>query len=252
MARDWSYGEVLKAVFPLLDGEDLCSCMLVCHQWRDISRDDYLWKCICAKRWPSICKKPPPACNYYKLFLTFSAPPRPQPLLPAKLSFNDLEFYFDLWSEQKLIFSEAVPGSTLQTGIRKPPPGVSESLRAHLNNDEYKMMMKVDPMFNISLVRDVSVSVLACRKDTDQIACILHRSIFDYIDGTAFKALAYDYLKFSPNHPFVSGIRAWVSLLFLSSNADSIFDVFGIEVDFRNAANSENEVLWLFDMLDWK
>ncbi|KAJ0973899.1 hypothetical protein J5N97_015864 [Dioscorea zingiberensis] len=81
MAKDWSHGEVLKAIFPLLDGKDLIACMLVCRQWRDVARDDYLWKCICARRWPSFCKRPHPTLSYHKLFITFSRPPRPQPLL---------------------------------------------------------------------------------------------------------------------------------------------------------------------------
>ncbi|KAJ6834939.1 F-box protein isoform X1 [Iris pallida] len=252
MESHWSHGEVLKVVFPILDGEDLCSCMSVCRQWRDTARDDYLWKRICSKRWPSICKKPPPSLSYYKLFVTVSAPRQPQPLLPAKLSFTDLDFYFDIWSDEKLIFSEAVSGSTLLTGIKNPPSGMSESLRAHFGSDDYKMMVQVEPRFTFPLIRNVSVSVIVCRKDTGQMACILNRSPFDYIDWNASKALAYDYLNFSPDHPFVSGIRAWVSLLSLSSNDDSTFDVFGIEVDFRDAAVSENEVLRLLDMLDWK
>ncbi|KAJ6847031.1 F-box protein isoform X1 [Iris pallida] len=252
MTRDWSHGEVLKAVFPLLDGDDLCSCMCVCRQWRDVAQDDHLWKCICSRRWPSICKKPPPSLSYHKLFVTFSPPRQPQPLLPAKLSFKDLEFYFDLWSDENLIFSEAVSGSTLQAGIKNPPPGIPESLRAHLDSNECKMMVQVEPRLSIPHIRSVTVSVLVCRKDTDQVACILKRSMVGYIDGNAFKALAYDYLGFSSDHPFVSGIRAWVSLLFLSSSDDSVSDVFGIEVDFCDAAYSENEILWLLDMLDWK
>ncbi|XP_020258083.1 F-box protein At5g39250 isoform X2 [Asparagus officinalis] len=226
--------------------------MLVCHQWRDIAKDDYLWKCICAKKWPSIFKRPPPALSYHKLFVSFSKPRRTQPLLPPKLSFNDLDFYFDIWSDDKLIFSESISGTTLRLGIKNPPPGISDVLKSHLDNPDYKMMMQVEPRFTIPLGRSVSVSVLVTRKDTDQIACILNKSMFDYVDGTAFRALAYDYLTFSPTHPFVSGIRAWVSLLFLANNSDSIIDVFGIEMDFCDAANSENEVLWLLDILDWK
>jgi hypothetical protein len=41
--------EVLRAVFPLLDGKDLVFCMLVCRQWHEIAKDDYFWKCICAR-----------------------------------------------------------------------------------------------------------------------------------------------------------------------------------------------------------
>lgn len=58
--------EVLKAVFPFLDGVDLASCMAVDKQWKDIASDDFLWKCLCAKRWPSICKwSNPSTLTYY-------------------------------------------------------------------------------------------------------------------------------------------------------------------------------------------
>ncbi|KAE9605052.1 putative F-box domain-containing protein [Lupinus albus] len=51
---------------------DLASVMAVCKQWRDTARDDYFWKCLCAKRWPSICKQPnPPTGTYYNLYKTF-------------------------------------------------------------------------------------------------------------------------------------------------------------------------------------
>jgi hypothetical protein len=33
---------------------------------------------------------------------------------------------------------------------------------------------------------------------------------------------------------------------------DSVLDVFGIEIDFCDAAKSRDEVLWLLDILDWK
>ena len=33
---------------------------------------------------------------------------------------------------------------------------------------------------------------------------------------------------------------------------DGNMDVFGIEVEFCDAANFDSEVLWLLDMLDWK
>ncbi|KAJ0973916.1 hypothetical protein J5N97_015881 [Dioscorea zingiberensis] len=137
---------------------------------------------------------------------------------------NDLEFYIDLWSEEQLLFS-----------------------RGNL-----RMVMHVDPRFTIPLGRTVTVSILIGRKDTNEVACIVNRSVFDYVDGSAFRALAYDYLKFSPGHPFISGIRAWVSLLFMGNSNENIIDVFGIEIDFCDAASSETEVLWLLDMLDWK
>ncbi|THU63529.1 hypothetical protein C4D60_Mb01t16750 [Musa balbisiana] len=252
MTRDWLHGEVLKAVFPLLDGKDLASCMLVCRQWRDIARDEYLWKCICAKRWPSICKRPPPAISYYKLFVTFSRSQFNQSLPPARLSFDDLEFYIDVWLEQTLVFSEAVSGAALTTGIKNPPAGIPDTLKAHVDGADYKMIIQVEPRFTLSLGQRISVSVLLARKDTNEMACIINQSVFEYVDANAFQALAYDYLRFSAGHPFISGVRAWVSLLFMANSYNNVVDVFGIKIDFCDAANSENEVLWLLDMLDWK
>ncbi|XP_057487935.1 F-box protein At5g39250-like [Actinidia eriantha] len=249
-----SWAEVLKAVFPLLEGTDLTSCMLVSKQWREIAQDDYLWKCLCAKRWPSICKRlSPPTLTYYKLFQTFhKRQQRRKTLLPPRLSFNDLEFYIDIWMEERLIFSEVVPGPVLQNGIRVSPPGVCDMLRFHLEGPEYKMTLPVDPRFTIPLSHTASISVLVGRKDSNKVACIINKSIFDYIDRTAYRALAFDYLEFSLVYPFVSGIRAWISLLFMDHGSEGVIDVFGIEMDFCDAANSEEEVLWLLDMLDWK
>ncbi|RVX06761.1 F-box protein [Vitis vinifera] len=164
-----AYEEVLKAVFPLLEGADLASCMLVCKQWRDIAQDDYFWKCVCAKRWPSICKRPsPPTVTYYK---------------------------------REIIFSEVVPGPVLQTGIVVPPPGICDMLRFHLEGPEYKMTLLVEPRFTVPLMATVSVSVLVGRKDSKKVACIINKSMFDYIDRTAYRALAFDYLDFSPSIP---------------------------------------------------
>ncbi|MQL88479.1 hypothetical protein Taro_021045 [Colocasia esculenta] len=253
MTKDWALGEVLKAVFPLLDGDDLASCMLVCRLWRDVARDDYFWKCACAKKWPSIYKRQlAPALNHHKLFLTFTKHHRPQPLLPPKLSFEDLEFYIDLWSEEQLVFSAAASGLVLQSGINNPPSGICEVMRIHLDGPNFKMMMPVEPRLTIPRGRTVDASVLVGRCDNNKMACIVNHSVFDYVDGSAFRALAYDYLNFSPSHPFVSGVRAWLSLLFMAGGSDEAIDVFGIEIDFCDAASSETEVLWLLDMLDWK
>ncbi|KAK9272220.1 hypothetical protein L1049_002591 [Liquidambar formosana] len=248
-----TYEEVLKAVFPLLDGIALASCMVVCKQWRDIARDDYFWKCICAKRWPSICKRPnPPTITYHKLYKNFYKRQKCRTLLPPRLSFANLEFYIDIWSEERLIFSEVVPGPILQAGIKIPPPGICDMLRFHLEGPEYKMTLPVVPSFTVPSGQNVSVSVLVERKDSNRVACIINKSMFDYIDRTAYRALAFDYLDFSPDYPFVSGIRAWISLLFMEDGNEGVIDVFGIEMDFCDAANSEQEVLWLLDMLDWK
>ncbi|KAI4375278.1 hypothetical protein MLD38_013166 [Melastoma candidum] len=245
--------EVLKAVFPFLDGIDLTSCMAVCKQWRDIARDDYLWKCLCARRWPSACKRPtPPTVSYYKLYQTFFKRRHRRTLLPPRLSFDQLEFFIDIWAEDKLIFSEVVPGPVFLVGIRVPPPGISDMLKFHLEGTQYKMTLPVEPRFNVPLCQKAMVSVLVRRKDSNRVACIVSRSCFDYIDRTAYRALAFDYLEFSPMYPFISDIRAWISLLFMDYRNEGIVDVFGVEMDFCDAANSEEEVLWLLDMLDWK
>ncbi|KAL0343811.1 UNVERIFIED_CONTAM: F-box protein [Sesamum angustifolium] len=114
------------------------------------------------------------------------------------------------------------------------------------------MTLPMQPRFNIPLGQTVSVSVLVGRKDSKKVACIINKSVFDYIDRSTYRALAFDYLDFSPAHPFVSGIRAWISLLFMDHGNEGVIDVFGIELDFCDAANSEDQVLWLLDMLDWK
>nr|GMD55365.1 F-box protein At5g39250 [Ipomoea batatas] len=250
--------EILKAVFPFLEGTDLATCMLVCKQWCEIAQDDYFWKCLCAKKWPSLCKRPsPPTVTYYKLFQTFYKHKNRRIILPPRLSFNELEFYIDIWADDKIIFSEVVPGPVLQKGTWIPPPGICDVLRFHLEGPEYKMTLPVEPRFTVPLSQTVSVSVLVGRKDKNKVACIINKSIFDYVDRTAYRALAYDYLEFSsPVCLFVSGIRAWISLLFMDHGtegaSDVVIDVFGIEMDFCDAANSEEEVLWLLDMLDWK
>ncbi|KAG6398380.1 hypothetical protein SASPL_139838 [Salvia splendens] len=250
---EMSAEEILKVVFPLLEGRDLATCMSVCKQWREIAQDDYLWKCLCANRWPSVCKQSsPPILSYHKLFKSFYKRKRNRPLLPPKLSLKDLEFYIDIWTEEKLLFSEVVPGPVLQKGSWTPPNGISDVLRLHLTSPDYKMTFPMQPRFNIPLGQIVSVSVFVGRRDTQKVACIINKSICDYIDRSTFRALAFDYLDFSPAHPFVPSIRAWISLLFMYHGNESDLDVFGIELDFCDAANSEDQVLWLLDMLDWK
>ncbi|KAI5665719.1 hypothetical protein M9H77_15572 [Catharanthus roseus] len=245
--------EILKAVFPFLEGTDLANCMLVCKQWQEIAQDDYFWKCLCAKRWPSVCRQPcPPTVTYYKLFQKFYKRQHRRSLLPPRLSLNDLEFFIDIWAEERLIFSEVVPGPAFQKGMWIAPSGICDVLRYHLEGPEYKMILPVEPRFTVPLSQSVSVSVLVGRKDSKKVARIIDKSVFDYIDRTAYRALAFDYLDFSPSYPFVSEIRAWITLLFMDSGHEGVIDVFGIEMDFCDAANSAEEVLWLLDMLDWK
>lgn len=262
MNNDWSYrSEVLKLIFPLLDGSDLQNCMLVSHQWKDIAADDYLWKCICIRKWPSFLKRRfSPTLTYYQLFVNFSKKQPQRSLLPARLSLEDIEFYIDVWSDQNLVFSEAVPGPILEDGIPNPPSGTYEVLRNHLVpkpngncGSNYKMMMPIHPKFSFSLSMSVTVSVLIGRKDTKKMACIIDKSLFEYIDGSVYRAMAFDYMRFSPLYPFLPGMRAWVSLLFMENDSSGgAIDVFGIEMDFSDIAQSKIEVLWLLDMLDWK
>ncbi|XP_028796623.1 F-box protein At5g39250-like [Neltuma alba] len=247
--------EVMKAVFPLLDGVDLASCMVVCKQWRDLARDDYFWKCLCAKRWPSICKRRnPPTSSYYKLYQTFYRRQHHKPLLPPRISFDDLEFFIDIWAENRLLFSEVVPGSVLQQGTKISPSGVCEMLKCHLEGSEFKMTLPVEPRFKIPLsqTETVSISVLVGRKDSNKVAYVINKSMFDYIDWSLFRASAFEYLDISPAYRFLSGIRAWISLLFMEDGDEGAMDVFGIQLDFCDVANSKEEVLWLLDMLDWK
>ncbi|KAL6498574.1 hypothetical protein OROHE_026515 [Orobanche hederae] len=244
--------EILKAVFPLLEGMDLATCMLVCKQWREVAQDDYFWKCLCAKKWPSICKQSsPPTLSYHKLYKTFYKRQHRKALLPPRLSFNDLEFYIDIWAEESLIFSEVVPGPGLHKRNWAPPSGISDVVRFHLASSDYRMTLPTQPRFNIPLGQTVYVSVLVSRKDSKKVACLMNKSSFDYIDRSTYRAMAFDYLDFSPAYPFVSGIRAWISLLFMDHGNEGAIDVFGIELDFCDVANTEDQVLWLLDMLDW-
>ncbi|KAK9052475.1 hypothetical protein SSX86_029104 [Deinandra increscens subsp. villosa] len=244
--------EMLKAVFPLLEGTDLAACMSVCKQWHQIAQDDYFWKCLCAKRWPSTCKNPSPPMTYRRLFKTFYKHKHHRTLLPPRISLSDLEFYIDIWADDDLLFSQVVAGPVFRKGNWTPPPGICNILRHHLEGPEYKMTLPVEPRFAVPYTQTVSVSVLVARKDSNKVACIINKSMFDYIDRSSYRALAFDYLVFSPVYPFVSGIRAWISLLFMEHVNENVIDVFGIEMDFCDAANSEDEVLWLLDMLDWK
>lgn len=249
--------EVLKMVFPFLDGVDLSRCMSVCKQWKDVASDDYFWKCLCAKRWPSFCKKtengPPSPTHHHKLYRNFHKRPRGRKLPPPRISFDDLEFFIDIWSDDdRPIFSKAVPGAILRAGLTDLPIGIPEKVRYNINGPEYKMTISAEPRFTVPATHNVSVSVLVRRRDSGAVACIIDKSAFDYMDLSSFRALAFDFLELSPVHPFVSGIRAWISLLFVDVARDGVLEVFGIQMDFCDAANSEEEVLWLLDMLDWK
>ncbi|KAI6670364.1 hypothetical protein NL676_005249 [Syzygium grande] len=148
---------------------------------------------------------------------------------------------------------QVVLGPTLEAGIKNPPSGVSEGIRLHLECPQYKMTIPVDPRFTVAFSQDLTVSVLVRRKDSNRVACIINKSTFGYTDRTSNRFMAFEYLDFSPLYPFISNTRAWISLLFMDKDQnEGVIDVFGIELDFCDAANSKEEVLWLIDMLDWK
>ncbi|XP_059318075.1 F-box protein At5g39250-like [Lycium ferocissimum] len=244
--------EILEAVFPLLEYTELANCMLVCKQWRDAAQDDHLWKSFCSKIWPSICKQQsPPTSTYYLFFRTYYKK-QYETLPPPKLTFNDLEFYIDILVDGKILFSDVVPGPDFQ---KIPPPEIGDVLRSHIEHPKYKLILPVEPRFTIHLCDTVSFSVFVERKDTKKVACLLNKSIFHNVYRTSYRALGFDeYLDFfSPLNLFVNlGVRAWISLLFMDYSNEAANDIFAIEMDFSYAAKSEDEVLWLLDMLDWK
>ncbi|KAJ4962016.1 hypothetical protein NE237_021926 [Protea cynaroides] len=155
----------------------------VCKQWRDIARDDYFWKCLCAKRWPSIFKRStPPSVSYRELLQKFCRRYRGNLNIGPRFSFDDLEFYLDIWDipvdEERLLFSEVIPGSVLGGGIRDLPPGFIEVHKLYLDSPGYKMLIPVEPKFCL-LFEEVRVSLVVGRKDTNQLACIFEK--FEYI-----------------------------------------------------------------------
>ncbi|XP_023001983.1 F-box protein At5g39250-like [Cucurbita maxima] len=245
--------EILNLVFPLLDDVDLASCMAVSRQWRDAARDDYFWKCLCAKRWPSTYKTSNfPTGTYYKLYQNSYKCPQRRSLLSPRLSFDDLEFFIDIWSEGRLVFSKVVPGEVLQDGIKNPTPRTVNVLSYLLEAPGFKMTLAVEPGFSIPMCDTISVSVIVGYKDSSKVAQIVNKSIFDYVDQTSCRVFYYDYLDFPHLYPLVSGIRVCISFLFLGNGNGGVADVSGIVMDFSDVAHTKEEVLCLLDLLDWK
>ncbi|KAJ4960833.1 hypothetical protein NE237_020743 [Protea cynaroides] len=240
--------EALRIVFPLLNGTDLVSCMLVCKQWRDIGEEDYFWKCLCVKHWPSICKSSTPLPRSYReLFQMFSKRCRPRLHSCPILSFDDLDFYIDIWDEEKIVFSEVIPGSFLQGGTKDLPPRVSERHKNYLNSSHYKMIIPVDPKFCI-FSETVSVSILICRKDTNKMAYIFQKSKLILL----YEGYPSNNLDFGSPIEEISGFLPWVYLLFIVDEDDGpVVNVFGIGLDFGRDAASEFGVLSLLQMIDW-
>ncbi|XP_022979540.1 F-box protein At5g39250-like [Cucurbita maxima] len=243
--------EVLNLIFPLLEDVDLASCMAVCKQWRDVARNDYLWKCLCAKKWPSMCKRPNISRTYYKLYRNLYERPKSRCLLTPRLSFDDLEFFIDIWSKNTLLFSRMVLGEVLQDGLKNPTSRTNNVLSYLQEGPGFKMTLAVEPGFSISISDTMSVSVLVRCKNSNKVAHIVNKSIFDYFDKMSCRAFCFDYLDFSHLYPFVSGIRAWVSLLFLDNENDGVVDVNGIVMDFCDVAKTKDEVLCLLYLLNW-
>ncbi|BBN15347.1 hypothetical protein MPTK1_6g18900 [Marchantia polymorpha subsp. ruderalis] len=255
--QDTIPGEVLRAVFPLLLGQDLAACMCVCKLWREIARDYYLWSQLCAKRWPSVrstkgsLAKVSPN-SYFSLYSRFSRKPRSRSMPAPKLTFEDLEFYLDIWSDEQSIFSTVVPGGIVRNRIETDPQGISETMRTHIHNDTYKLTVAVSPRLSVKLDDCVMVSLLVRRLDDERVACIVDKAGFDYVDGHGNLAHAYEYLQISPLYPFVSNIRVWVAMLLLNAGEGESQEVFGIELDFPDVASTDNELLCLLEILDWK
>lgn len=252
--------EVLKAVFPFLDGQELASCMCVCRQWRVVAKEDYLWKLACSRRWPSTARSSLlPSCSslpigssrgYFQLFSSLCKH-RSRPSPAPKLCFEALEFYVDIWIDSVVVYSDIIPGNAALAGIRHPPPNICDSMKEHLQSPSCKMAVLVNPRFQVCFTETIRVSLLVRRRDRDQVACVIDRTGFDYVDGPGYKALTYNYLQFSTQHPFVSEIRAWLALLLVDA-PDGKLEAFGIELDFGDVADSDSQILVLLDMLDWK
>ncbi|KAH8947662.1 hypothetical protein BDL97_11G054500 [Sphagnum fallax] len=239
------------------DTSDLAACMCVSKSWRQLAKDDYLWKRLCAQRWPSTCHSQGSSLaigesrGYHKLFTSFSQKrQRSRPMPAPKLTFHDLEFYVDIWEGTSSVYSAVVNGALVHTQVFNPPAGIWESMQVHLQSQAYKMAVPVSSQFEVCFSEDIHVSLLVRRRDQDRVACIIGKSGFDYVDGPGYRAHAYDYLQISPLYPFVSEIRAWIALLLVDGKCGRM-EVFGIELDFTDAANNDNEVLCLLEILDW-
>ncbi|XP_059318062.1 F-box protein At5g39250-like [Lycium ferocissimum] len=244
--------EILKAVFPLLECTQLANCMLVCKQWRDAAQDDYLWKSLCSKIWPSFCKRQsPPTLTYYKLFQTFYKRQCHRSVPPPKLTLNDLEFYIDIWVEEKIIFSDVVPGPVLPKWSWISPPGTCDELRILLGLPDYRMILPFEPRLTIPLYQSVRVSVYVGRRDTTKVTCIFRKAKFVTLDRTYYRMSDSQPLEIpTPVRLVLPFGEMLLCLLSMDHSNEAAVDVFAIEIRF--CADSEDELLLLFDMLEWK
>ncbi|KAI3907576.1 hypothetical protein MKW98_016220 [Papaver atlanticum] len=72
--------------------------------------------------------------------------PQVIPYLLKSFSFDELEFFIDIWEEEVIIFSEAIP--VLKTKIPLEE-GMFNMLRFHLQGSDYRMKIHVNPRFEI-------------------------------------------------------------------------------------------------------
>ncbi|KAJ4961575.1 hypothetical protein NE237_021485 [Protea cynaroides] len=257
-----SHEEALRLVFPLLNDRDLASCMQVCKHWKDIARDDYLWKCLSARRWPSLCKRTtPPPVSYHELFTLLDGRFHRMDRSPT-LSFDDLEFYIDIWAEERIGFSGVVPCSLIRVGVKHLPPEVLAMNRPYLESDGYKIILPVRPKFSIPIEGDISISVLVRWRDENKFACIFEKG---KLDQNELQGFAPNILQFAPpitlNILKVHADRAFISLLFMPDfNFEGDFSllvhadrsrVFGIALDFGVNVRSKTDALLLLSVLDW-
>ncbi|KAJ4960702.1 hypothetical protein NE237_020612 [Protea cynaroides] len=279
-----AHEEALRLVFPLLNGRDLASCMQVCKHWRDVAGDDYFWKCLCAKRWPSIMRRhiPPPE-SYREFFQMFAKRSHLNRNLCPRFSFDDLEFFVDVWVDERVVFSEVFPGSLIRDGIENLPPNVRRLHEYYLDRPGYKMILPVKPNFSIRTESAISVSVIAGRRDINKLVPIFTRRKVDILgDAPNFLHLAPIHLDtldiyvqpddpiflnyaptINPNTLKIYAPHVFVSLLFMPkqlldnpdaslrySNIDEI-RVFGVALDFGRAVKNEDDLLSLLRILDW-
>lgn len=144
-------------------------------------------------------------------------------LLPPRLSFDDLKFLIDIWTEDRLIFSEVVAGRALLMGMKAPPPGSCDTLKSRLDGPPHRMTLPINPRYTIPFTQRASVSVLARREDSNGVACIRNKPIFHY---------HLIFLISPPLYPFISDTRAWISLFFCDDGGKAGMDAFGFELDF--------------------
>lgn len=262
--------EILNAVFPFLDSKDLMSCMAVCKEWKVIAQDDYFWKRLSAKRWPSICKLPnPPTVPYYVLYKTFCRRHMSSHLPLPRLSFEDLEFYIDVWTDFRslcpkvvpgsvvhidiwpdfrFLFSKVIPGSVVQSGIKSPPTG-SNAMHTNAYKDSgRKLLIPTEPRFTAPLDQDLNVSVLIRRKDCNRVACLI-KELMPY--GGFWCPRAFPCFRLpiclTPSLPYPA--LAGIEFLFVE-HARAV-DVFGFVIDLAKIAYCERELMWLLEGLDW-